>query len=92
MVVNSLPGNCTFIFIQRADLPFPLDYRDVCMHATSRQDGQPAIYCQLAEGLFFPNQQIGEDSEDSEVMTELRFIPKDESVRKCKKCRRGMIS
>ncbi|KAF7727460.1 hypothetical protein EC973_007529 [Apophysomyces ossiformis] len=52
-----------------------VEYPDIIIHAISRQDGTPCIYCQLDAGLFFPNQQIPEDEEDA--LTELKFVPRD---------------
>ncbi|CEG79981.1 hypothetical protein RMATCC62417_14382 [Rhizopus microsporus] len=55
-----------------------VEYPDIIIHAISRQDGQPNIYCQLDSGIFFPNQQLPEDEYDrQETVTELRLIPRD---------------
>ncbi|KAG0175189.1 hypothetical protein DFQ28_005424 [Apophysomyces sp. BC1034] len=52
-----------------------VEYPNIIIHAISRQDGTPCIYCQLDAGIFFPNQLIPEDDEDA--MTELKLIPQD---------------
>ncbi|KAG2218351.1 hypothetical protein INT45_012970 [Circinella minor] len=52
-----------------------VEYPDIIIHAISRQEGRPSIYCQLEQGRFFPNQQLPEDEEDS--VTELKFMPQD---------------
>jgi nucleotide-sensitive chloride channel 1A len=53
-----------------------VEYRDIIIHAISRQNGDPAIYCQLDAGLFFPNQQLPEEDLD-DIVTELNFTPVD---------------
>ncbi|KAI8149622.1 regulator of volume decrease after cellular swelling-domain-containing protein [Fennellomyces sp. T-0311] len=55
-----------------------VEYPDIIIHAISRQDGRPSIYCQLEAGRFFPNQQLPEDPEElEETVTELKFMPED---------------
>ncbi|KAG1052524.1 hypothetical protein G6F43_005350 [Rhizopus delemar] len=55
-----------------------VEYPDIIIHAASRQEGQPNIYCQLDSGIFFPNQQLPQDEEErQEIVTELRLIPRD---------------
>ncbi|KAI9272023.1 regulator of volume decrease after cellular swelling-domain-containing protein [Sporodiniella umbellata] len=48
-------------------------YSDIVIHAASRQEGQPNIYCQLTSGVFFSNQTVAEN----QSATELRLIPRD---------------
>ncbi|CAO3583979.1 unnamed protein product [Absidia cylindrospora] len=54
-----------------------VEYPDVIIHAISRQNNEPAIYCQLDAGLFFPNQQLPEDEDQDDIVTELTFTPAD---------------
>ncbi|KAL0088290.1 regulator of volume decrease after cellular swelling-domain-containing protein [Phycomyces blakesleeanus] len=55
-----------------------VEYPDIIIHAISRRDGLPSIYCQLDSGLFFPNQDLPEDEQElEETVTELKFIPED---------------
>ncbi|ORX61467.1 hypothetical protein DM01DRAFT_317987 [Hesseltinella vesiculosa] len=44
-----------------------VEYPDIIIHAISRQDSQPSIYCQLDAGLFFPSQQFPDDQGRSAV-------------------------
>ncbi|KAI9283284.1 hypothetical protein BY458DRAFT_496074 [Sporodiniella umbellata] len=69
-----------------------VDYRDIVIHAISRQD-QPSLYCQLDAGVFFPNQQLPEDAYDrQEALTELYLIPRDSGAGiDCKKERAVLI-
>ena len=55
-----------------------VEYPDIIIHAISRQDGRPSIYCQLEQDRFFPNQQLPEDEEErQDIVTELKFMPQD---------------
>ncbi|KAI9315353.1 regulator of volume decrease after cellular swelling-domain-containing protein [Dichotomocladium elegans] len=54
-----------------------VEYPDIIIHAISRQDGRPSIYCQLEQGRFFPGQQIPKDEDILDIVTELRFMPQD---------------
>ncbi|CAO3641282.1 unnamed protein product [Cunninghamella blakesleeana] len=53
-----------------------VEYPDIIIHAISRQNGEPSIYCQLDAGLFFPTQQVAEEDKEDTV-TELNFTPID---------------
>lgn len=67
-----------YFYSESAKSGIAVQYPDIIIHAISRQDGQPNIYCQLDAGLFFPNQQLPEDEQElEETVTELRLIPKD---------------
>ncbi|KAI8975671.1 regulator of volume decrease after cellular swelling-domain-containing protein [Mycotypha africana] len=67
-----------YFYSEDANSGIAVEYPDIIIHAISRQEGQPNIYCQLDSGLFFPNQQLPEDKEERrETVTELRLIPKD---------------
>ncbi|KAI8065288.1 regulator of volume decrease after cellular swelling-domain-containing protein [Gongronella butleri] len=54
-----------------------VEYPDVIIHAISRQDTRPSIYCQLDAGLFFPSQQLPADEDQDDLVTELFFMPDD---------------
>ncbi|KAI8333560.1 regulator of volume decrease after cellular swelling-domain-containing protein [Chlamydoabsidia padenii] len=54
-----------------------VEYPDIIIHAISRQHGDPAIYCQLDAGLFFPNQQLPDEEDRDDIVTELNFTPTD---------------
>ncbi|CAO0798509.1 unnamed protein product [Mucor circinelloides] len=67
-----------YFYSESAQSGIAVEYPDIIIHAISRQDGQPNIYCQLDSGLFFPNQQLPEDEQErEETVTELRLIPRD---------------
>lgn len=67
-----------YFYSESANSGIAVEYPDVIIHAISRQEGQPNIYCQLDAGLFFPNQQLPEDEQErEETVTELRLIPRD---------------
>ncbi|KAI7870820.1 regulator of volume decrease after cellular swelling-domain-containing protein [Spinellus fusiger] len=58
-----------------------VEYKDIIIHAISRREGIPCIYCQLDEGIFFPQQQLPEDAQElEETVTELKFIPEDSEI------------
>ncbi|KAI9307542.1 regulator of volume decrease after cellular swelling-domain-containing protein [Cunninghamella echinulata] len=64
-----------YFYSDVANAGIAVEYPDIIIHAISRQNGEPSIYCQLDADLFFPNQQLPEDTED--IVTELNFSPKD---------------
>ncbi|KAI9365319.1 regulator of volume decrease after cellular swelling-domain-containing protein [Pilaira anomala] len=67
-----------YFYSESAKSGIAVQYPDIIIHAISRQEGQPNIYCQLDAGLFFPNQQLPEDEQErEETVTELRLIPRD---------------
>ncbi|KAI8350128.1 regulator of volume decrease after cellular swelling-domain-containing protein [Blakeslea trispora] len=67
-----------YFYSPSAQSGIAVEYPDIIIHAISRQQGQPNIYCQLDAGLFFPNQQLPEDEQErEETVTELRLIPRD---------------
>lgn len=67
-----------YFYSDSAKSGIAVEYPDIIIHAISRQQGQPNIYCQLDAGLFFPNQQLPEDEDErAETVTELRLIPRD---------------
>ncbi|CEP12441.1 hypothetical protein [Parasitella parasitica] len=67
-----------YFYSETAQSGIAVEYPDIIIHAISRQDGQPNIYCQLDTGLFFPNQELPEDDQErEETVTELRLIPRD---------------
>ncbi|KAI9493873.1 regulator of volume decrease after cellular swelling-domain-containing protein [Zychaea mexicana] len=67
-----------YFYSESAGSGIAVEYPDIIIHAISRQDGRPSIYCQLEAGRFFPNQQLPEDEEEREdVVTELKFMPQD---------------
>ncbi|KAI8638601.1 regulator of volume decrease after cellular swelling-domain-containing protein [Parasitella parasitica] len=67
-----------YFYSEIAQSGIAVEYPDIIIHAISRQDGQPNIYCQLDSGLFFPNQELPEDEQErEETVTELRLIPRD---------------
>ncbi|KAI8890184.1 hypothetical protein K501DRAFT_319879 [Backusella circina FSU 941] len=67
-----------YFYSEQAKSGIAVEYPDIIIHAISREEGQPNIYCQLESGLFFPNQDLPEDPEErEETVTELRFIPRD---------------
>ncbi|KAI7908008.1 regulator of volume decrease after cellular swelling-domain-containing protein [Cokeromyces recurvatus] len=67
-----------YFYSEAANSGIAVEYPDIIIHAISRQDGQPNIYCQLNAGIFFPNQQLPENEEEREdIVTELRLIPRD---------------
>lgn len=67
-----------YFYSESANSGIAVEYPDIIIHAISRQQGQPNIYCQLDAGLFFPNQVLPEDEEErDETVTELRLIPRD---------------
>ncbi|KAG1460261.1 hypothetical protein G6F46_005747 [Rhizopus delemar] len=70
-----------YFYSESSQTGIAVDYRDIIIHAISRQEGDPSIFCQLDSGLFFPNQQLPEDDyERQETLTELRFIPRDKGA------------
>lgn len=72
-----------YFYSESSQTGIAVDYRDIIIHAISRQEGDPSIFCQLDSGLFFPNQQLPEDDyERQETLTELRFIPRDKGAGK----------
>ncbi|KAI8091285.1 regulator of volume decrease after cellular swelling-domain-containing protein [Gilbertella persicaria] len=67
-----------YFYSPSAQSGIAVEYPDIIIHAISRQDGQPSIYCQLDAGLFFPNQTLPEDEQErEETVTELRLVPQD---------------
>ncbi|KAI9278425.1 regulator of volume decrease after cellular swelling-domain-containing protein [Phascolomyces articulosus] len=67
-----------YFYSESAGSGIAVEYPDIIIHAISRQDGRPSIYCQLEAGRFFPNQQLPEDEEEREdTVTELKFMPQD---------------
>lgn len=70
-----------YFYSEQAQSGIAVEYPDIIIHAISRQDGRPGIYCQLESGRFFPNQQIPEEDQEDTV-TELKFMPQD--VGSCK--------
>ncbi|KAL1926519.1 hypothetical protein VTP01DRAFT_5640 [Rhizomucor pusillus] len=65
-----------YFYSEQAQSGIAVEYPDIIIHAISRQDGRPGIYCQLESGRFFPNQQIPEEDQEDTV-TELKFMPQD---------------
>ncbi|KAI9483310.1 MAG: regulator of volume decrease after cellular swelling-domain-containing protein [Benjaminiella poitrasii] len=67
-----------YFYSESSSCGIAVEYPDITIHAISRQDGEPSIYCQLNSGIFFPNQTLPETEEEREdTVTELRFIPRD---------------
>lgn len=66
-----------YFYSTSANSGIAVDYPDIIIHAISRQEGRPCIYCQLEVGRFFPNQQLPEDEDEQDIVTELKFMPED---------------
>ncbi|KAI8086340.1 regulator of volume decrease after cellular swelling-domain-containing protein [Halteromyces radiatus] len=66
-----------YFYSESSNAGIAVEYPDIIIHAISRQSGEPSIYCQLNAGLFFPNQQLPEDEDHEDIVTELTFTPRD---------------
>lgn len=64
-----------YFYSEQLQSGIAVEYPDIIIQATSREDGLPNVYCQLEEGRTFPNQRIPEGESRDEVVTELKFIP-----------------
>ena len=58
-------------FVTPAGTGFQVDYPTITLHAVSRADGAPLVYCQLDE---FPVED-GTDEEEPDTTIELKIIP-----------------
>ncbi|KAJ8657083.1 hypothetical protein O0I10_007163 [Lichtheimia ornata] len=66
-----------YFYSTSANSGIAVDYPDIIIHAISRREERPCIYCQLEAGRFFPNQQLPEDEDEQDIVTELKFMPED---------------
>lgn len=60
---------------------FQVDYPSITLHAISRAESGPSIYCQLDEGATNQDEAEQNDDEDS-PMRELILIPQDSVARR----------
>jgi nucleotide-sensitive chloride channel 1A len=60
---------------------FQIEYPAITLHAISRAESGPSIYCQLDEHAGDPNAVIGDDADVSD-MRELSIVPQRISSRK----------
>ncbi|RUS33952.1 regulator of volume decrease after cellular swelling-domain-containing protein [Jimgerdemannia flammicorona] len=57
-----------------------IPYPSIIIHAISRQEGQPCVYCQLDSTEKLVEQRHGgrdDEDEDEDEVTEIRFVPDD---------------
>ena len=69
------------VFMSASGHGFQVDYPSITLHAISRADTGPSIYCQLDEPVAAD--QAENDDEDASSMRELVIVPKDPSARAC---------
>jgi nucleotide-sensitive chloride channel 1A len=60
---------------------FQIDYRAITLHAVSRGESGPSIYCQLDESLGTENTAATTDEDTISDMRELTIVPQNPSSR-----------
>lgn len=69
--------NSVLIFMSDMGRGFQIEYPAITLHAVSRGERGPSIYCQLDEHAGEPNAVIQEDEQGDSEMRELTIIPAD---------------
>ena len=73
----SVQSCSVLIFLSASGRGFQVDYPSITLHAISRTESGPSVYCQLDEPVADDQQE----DEDSSSMRELVIVPKDVSAR-----------
>ena len=68
------------VFISPTGKGFQVDYPSITLHAISRAEAGPSIYCQLDEPVAAESAAPDEE-DDVTNMRELVIVPKDSSAR-----------
>ncbi len=68
------------VFISATGKGFQVDYPSITLHAISRAEAGPSIYCQLDEAPA-AEAAVQEEEDDVANMRELVIVPKDSSAR-----------
>ena len=90
-ILSILILNSVLLFMSNTGRGFQIEYPSITLHAISRRDGQPSIYCQLDEETDAAIQQLShtdlnaeedgqEEAQGGEVdtpMRELSIIPQN---------------
>ena len=69
------------VFMSATGRGFQVEYPSITLHAISRAETGPSIYCQLDEGVASQEGAQENEGEDS-PMRELILIPKDSTARR----------
>ncbi|CDO74363.1 hypothetical protein BN946_scf184355.g11 [Trametes cinnabarina] len=67
------------VFMSSTGRGFQVEYPSITLHAVSRGENGPAIYCQLDDGQNATDDAQPQDEEEDMAMRELSIIPKDPS-------------
>lgn len=70
-----------FVFFSTRGHGFQVEYPSITLHAISRGDSVPSIYCQLAE--LGEGQNGGDEDEEFSEIQELKIIPSTSDSRMC---------
>ena len=66
------------VFMSLAGHGFQIEYPAITLHAVSRSDSRPSIYCQLDEAY---GQDVAASNEDEDDMRELNIVPQNADSR-----------
>ena len=69
------------VFISATGKGFQVDYTSITLHAISRAEAGPSIYCQLDEPVAAEFAAAPDEEDDVTNMRELVIVPKDSSAR-----------
>lgn len=69
------------IFMSTTGRAFQIEYPAITLHAVSRAESGPSIYCQLDEHAGEPNAPSGGDEDTLDDLRELIIVPKRDSAR-----------
>ncbi|RUS23315.1 regulator of volume decrease after cellular swelling-domain-containing protein [Endogone sp. FLAS-F59071] len=71
--------NQLYFYTRNTATGLAIPYPSIIIHAISRQNGQPCVYCQLDSGEVLAEQRrVAEDDDDEDKeVTELKLVPDD---------------
>ena len=77
MITKSLFSPSALFFISTSGRGLSFDYPSITLHAISRADSGPSLYCQLDDSLEVIVDDAGSSDHGDTAMRELIIIPRD---------------
>lgn len=81
-VATLTSSRSALVFISASRRGWSVDYPSITLHAISRAESGPSIYCQLDEAAALADSEAALDEDADTDMKELMIMPQDAAARK----------